>query len=331
MPSDLSVTQALPPRDQLKLCFAHAAYRLGERFALRKTGLSFTEVRDREQLALHLPTTDVLIVSGLWHNDLLAHAPRLKFIQSISSGTDQFGRDVLKEKSVRLASAAGVNAQAVAEHALALMLALSRRLSEARDNQHQGHWRGMIGDLTRREDELHGKTVLIVGMGRIGAKIAALTKAFGMHVIGIRHDPKAGTNGADHIFGMEELVKLVPQADYVVLSCALTPQTEGLMNAQALAAMKASAFLVNVARGRVVDEKALVEAMQAQRFAGAALDVVVEEPMPDSAPLWHLPNVLITPHSAGETRAYEDNVIDLLLENLDRLSHGEATLKNQIL
>ena len=323
--------QILPPRDQLKLCFAHAAYRLGERFALRKTGLHFTEVRDREQLALHLRDTDVLVVSGLWNNDLLADAPRLKFIQSISSGTDQFGRDVLKQRSVRLASAAGVNAQAVAEHALALMLALSRRLPEARDNQQKATWRGMIGDLTQREDELNGKTVLIVGMGRIGAKIAALTKAFGMHVIGIRHDPKAGTNGADHIFGMEELVKLVPQADYVVLSCALTPQTEGLMNAQALAAMKASAFLVNVARGRVVDEKALVEAMQAQRFAGAALDVVVEEPMPDSAPLWHLPNVLITPHSAGETRAYEDNVIDLLLENLDRLSHGEATLKNQIL
>ena len=331
MRADAGLTPLLPPLDQLKLCFAHAAYRLGERFALRKTGLHFTEVRDRAQLALHLPDTDVLVVSGLWHNDLLVHAKRLKFIQSISSGTDQFGRDDLKQHSVRLASAAGVNAQAVAEHALSLMLALSRRLPEARDNQHKALWRGMIGDLTQREDELFGKTVLIVGMGRIGAKIAALTKAFGMHVIGIRHDPKAGPNGAEAIFGMDQLTQLIPQADYVVLSCALTPQTEGLMSAQALAAMKASAFLVNVARGRVVDEAALVEVLKANRFAGAALDVVVEEPMSASAPLWHLPNVLITPHSAGETRAYEDNVIDLLLSNLERLSRGEATLQNQII
>ena len=323
--------QFLPPRAQWKLCFAHAAYRLGDRFALRETGLRFTEVRDRAQLERELPDTDVLIVSGLWHNDLLVHAPRLKFIQSISSGTDQFGRQDLTRHGVRLASAAGVNAQAVAEHALALMLALSRRLPEARDNQHKGMWRGMIGDLKQREDELNGKTVLIVGMGRIGSKIAALTKAFGMHVIGIRHDPKAGSNGADQIFAMEDLTKLVPQADYVVLSCALTPQTEGLMGAQALSAMKASAYLVNVARGRVVDEPALVEALTARRFAGAALDVVVEEPMPAAAPLWQLPHVLISPHSAGETRAYEDNVIDLLIENLERLERGEAALKNQIL
>lgn len=189
----------------------------------------------------------------------------------------------------------------------------------------------MIGDLSQREDELNGKTVLVVGMGRIGAKIAALAKAFGMTVIGIRQDPKAGANGADRIGGMQDLAALVPAADYVVLSCALTPQTERLLNADILAAMKSSAFLVNVARGRVVDEDALVAVLQAGRIAGAALDVVVEEPMPASAPLWSLPNVLITPHSAGETRAYEDNVLDILQDNLDRLWRGETDLRNGLL
>ena len=321
----------IPSRSELKLCFAHAAYRLGDRFALRQTGLAFTEVRDRDALAKALPDTDVLVVSGLWHNDLLAHAPRLKFIQSISSGTDQFGREALSARGIKLASAAGVNAQAVAEHALSLMLALSRKIAEARDNQKARHWRGMIGDLSRREDELCGKTVLIVGMGRIGAKIAALTKAFGMRVIGIRQDPAAGLNGAEEIGGMGDLARMVQGADYVVLSCALTPQTEGLVSKAVLDQMKPSAYLVNVARGRVVDEAALIEALKTARIAGAALDVVVEEPMPKNAALWDLPTVLITPHSAGETRAYEDNVLDVMMDNLDRLWRGDSALRNKIL
>lgn len=321
----------IPPRNTLKLCFAHAAYRLGERFALRQTGLVFTEVRDRDALAKALPDTDVLVVSGLWHNDLLAHAPRLTFIQSISSGTDQFGREALSARGIKLASAAGVNAQAVAEHALSLMLALSRKIAEARDNQNARHWRGMIGDLSRREDELCGKTVLIVGMGRIGGKIAALTKAFGMRVIGIRQDPAAGLNGAEEIGGMGDLARMVQAADYVVLSCALTPQTEGLVSKAVLEQMKPSAYLVNVARGRVVDEAALIEVLQSARIAGAALDVVVEEPMPENAALWDFPTVLITPHSAGETRSYEDNVLDVIMDNLDRLWRGDSTLRNKIL
>ena len=319
-----------PAKADIKLCFAHAAYRLGERFEIRKRGITFNEVRDREKLAQALPDTDVLIVSGLWADPLLEQAPRLRFIQSISSGTDQFGRQALRERGIRLASAAGVNAQAVAEHALALMLALARRLPEARDNQQKARWRGMIGDLSQREDELKGKTVLIVGMGRIGVKIAALTKAFGMQVIGMRDRPQMGANGADEIHAIDALARQVARADYVVLCCALTPRTEGVVNAQVLAAMKPSAFLINVARGRVVDEPALVKALQDHRFAGAALDVVVDEPMPSDRVLWTLPHVLITPHSAGETRAYEDQVLDILEENLDRLWRGEPHLHNQI-
>ncbi|MDP3239005.1 MAG: NAD(P)-dependent oxidoreductase, partial [Reyranella sp.] len=134
---------------------------------------------------------------------------------------------MLGAKGIRLASAAGVYARAVAEHALSLILAVYRRLPEARDNQHKKVWRGMLGDLTQREDELGGKTLLVVGMGRIGSHLAKLAKAFDMKVIGIRRDPKAGTNGADEIHGMGDLVKLVPQADIVALTCALTPETTG--------------------------------------------------------------------------------------------------------
>jgi len=119
------------------------------------------------------------------------------------------------------------------------------------------------------------------------------------------------------------------EADIVALTCPLTPQTQNLIDAAALAAMKPGAHLVNVARGRVVDDPALIRALQEGRLAAAALDVTCEEPLPASSPLWTMPNVLITPHTAGETQAYEDNVIDILLENLDRLWRG-APLRNEV-
>jgi phosphoglycerate dehydrogenase-like enzyme len=320
-----------PSNDDLTICFAHAAYRMQDRFELRKTGIRNFQVWAYDDLVKRIPEADVVVVSGMWRNDVIPHAARLKFIQSISSGMDQYSKEQLGAKGVRLASAAGVNARAVAEHALALMLAIMRRLTEARDNQHKKLWRGMLGDLTEREDELGGKTVLIVGMGRIGSHLAKLCKAFDMKVLGIRRDPAQGANGADSIHGMAELVTLVPQADFVVLTCALTPETTGLMSAAAFAAMKPASVFVNVARGKVADEAALIKTMQDRRIWAAGIDVTVEEPLPEPSPLWTLPNVFVTPHTAGETRAYEDNVLDILMENLGRLWRGETALRNQVL
>jgi phosphoglycerate dehydrogenase-like enzyme len=222
-----------------------------------------------------------------------------------------------------------VNERAVAEHAIALILAMARKIPEARDNQSAKKWRGMIGDIAQREDELGGKTLVIAGMGRIGSRLATLAKAFDMRVIGVRRDPSKGAGAAEKVVGEDGLLGVLPQADFVALTCPLTPRTENLIDAKALAAMKPSAYLINVARGRVVNEPALVEALNQKRIAGAALDCVWEEPLPATSGLWGVPNVLITPHTAGETRRYEDNVIDLLLENLERLWRGEAVLKNQ--
>ena len=186
----------------------------------------------------------------------------------------------------------------------------------------------MTGDLSKREDELGGKTLAIVGLGRIGSRLATLAKAFDLHVIGVRQDPSRGAGVADTVVGEDGLRDALAQADFVALTCPLTPRTTNLIDAKALAAMKPSAFLVNVARGKVVDEPALVEALGQKRIAGAALDCAWEEPLPATSALWAVPNVLITPHTAGETRRYEDNVIDLLLENLERMWRGEAGLKN---
>ena len=182
----------LPPRNKLTICFAHVAYRFQERLALRDTGLQSFEARSREELDARIGEADVLLVSGLWRNELAESATRLRFIQSISAGVDQYDRSMLAAHNIRLASAAGANARAVSEHALALMLALNRRIPEARDNQGKRVWRGMIGDLTQREDELGGKTLLIIGIGRIGGRLARLAKAFDMRVLGTRRDPSAG-------------------------------------------------------------------------------------------------------------------------------------------
>jgi phosphoglycerate dehydrogenase-like enzyme len=213
---------------------------------------------------------------------------------------------------------------------MALILALARRLPEARDNQARRHWRGMMGDIARREQEIGGKTLLIIGLGRIGARLARLAKAFDLRVIGLRRNPGAGGKDADEVHGTERLSALLPEADIVALTCPLTPETEGLIGRDAFARMKPSAHLVNVARGRCVDEPALIAALKEGRIAGAALDCFAGEPLRESSPLWAFENVLITPHTAGETRRYEDNVLDLLLENLERLWAGEAMLRNEV-
>lgn len=320
----------LPPRDGLRICFAHTAYRMGDRFAVRDTGIDFVEVRDADALARVLPGCDVLVVSTLWRNTMAAAGGRLKFIQSISAGVDWYDKDVLRSHGIRLASAAGVNAAAVAEHAMALILALRRQLHLARDNQSARHWRPMASDIAAREDELGGKTLLIVGMGRIGGRLAQLGKAFGMRVIGIKRDPARGAEHADATYGRERLREALAGADVVAIACPLTPETENMIGADAIAAMRPSAHLINVARGRIVDEAALTAALREGRIAAAGLDVTREEPLPAASPLWGLPNVIVTPHVGGETQRYEDGVIDILLENLDRLWRGEMALRNQV-
>lgn len=320
----------LPDPSNLTILFAHPAYRMQQRFETRGTGLRSFQVASRDELAARIPEADVVVVSGLWNNALIDKAAKLRFVQSISAGVDQYDQAALRAKGVRLASAQGVNANAVSEHAMALILAMVRLLPQARDNQSKHHWRGMIGEIAQREDELGGKLLLVVGLGRIGGRLARLAKAFGMRVVGLRRDPAAGAEGADAVHAIGELAHWLPQADFVALTCPLTPETQGLIDARALGLMKPSARLINVARGKVVDEPALIAALREGRIAGAALDTVVEEPLPAASPLWDLPNVFVTPHSAGETQRYEDNVLDILMENIARLQRGETQLKNQI-
>jgi phosphoglycerate dehydrogenase-like enzyme len=260
-----------PPRERLTILFARAAYRLRERFLARDTGIDSFEVRTLDELERRIGEADVLVISGLWRNHLLDRAPRLRFIQSVSAGTDQYDRA-----------------------------------------------------------KLGGKTLLIVGLGGIGSRLAHLAKAFGLRVVGVKRNPATGGEAADSVHAMADLPRLLPQADFVVLTCPLNADTERIIDAEALARMRKSAYLVNAARGGCVDEPALVKALQEGTIAGAALDVTAEEPLAAGSALWEMANVLITPHTAGETRRYEDNVLDILVENLDRLWSGAPRLRNEI-
>jgi len=320
----------LPPPGSITIGFAHPAYQLEAEFLSRRNNIRTLLARSSQELEAMLPDCDVVVASGLWRNAMVEAAARLRFIQSVSAGVNNFDLALLRARGIRLASAQGGNEKAVAQHALALMLALSRQIHLSRDRQARREWRPMLGDPAAREQELGGRNVLIVGFGRIGQRFGRLARALECHVVGVRRKPAPAGDAADVVVGIEDLDRVMADADIVVLTCPLTPETTNLIDARRLALMKPSAHLINVARGAVVDEPALIAALQGGRIAAAALDVAVEEPLPASSPLWAMPNVIVTPHSAGETQRYETNVIDILEDNLGRLWRGEAELRNGV-
>ncbi len=308
---------------ELTIGVCHSAYQIEPVIRARLPEVRVFQEFSTEAMLPRMPEIDVLAVSGAWHDSLLEPAEKLKWIQSIGVGYNQFPLDELKHRGVRLTNAVGVNANAVSEHALALILALTRRLPEARDNQHQKYWRPMIGDPLAREDELSGKTMGIIGLGAIGNRLATFGKAFDMRVIGTKGNPATYQGMADEVFPPDRLDDVLEAADVVVLCCPLQPETTDLMGTAELKRMRASAYLINVARGPVVVEADLITALQAGDIAGAALDVTIAEPLQPDSPLWEMSNVLITPHTGGETSLYEKRLVDIIVENVRRWERDE--------
>lgn len=320
-----------PSRENLVVCFGHPAYRVKAAFDLLNTGIRSFEVKSFDEFERRIAEADVVVVSGFWKNDLLQKAPRLKFIQSISAGINQYDLGVLKAGGVRLASAQGVNMNAVSDHAMSLILAMSRRLPEARDNQAKKFWRPMQSDHALREDELARKTVIIFGLGRIGGRLAKLAKAFDMNVVGFRRSNLSDSGHADEVHASAKFHELLSSADFVVLTCSLTDETRNIIDEKALSRFKNTAYLVNMARGACVDEPALVKALRNGLIKGAALDCTVDEPLPEDSPLWSMTNVFITPHTGGETCNYEAGIAKLLEANLNKLWAGKDDLVNKVL
>jgi phosphoglycerate dehydrogenase-like enzyme len=319
-----------PSKKDLVIHFAHSAYRLAECFKARETGITCFQTWTPEDTVARMGEAQVAVMSGFWRDAFLDMPGALRFVQVSAAGYDQFDQVRMTMVGLRLANASGVNMNAVSDHAMALILAFMRQLHVARDNQRKHLWRGMISNLSEREDELAGRTVLIIGMGAIGQRVARLAKAFDMKVIGVRRNTAAIKGVVDEAHAPTALPALWGRADFVVLTCPLTDETANIVDAAALNAMADDAHLINMARGGCVDEVALIEGLRAGKIAGAGIDVTGEEPLAENSPLWDFDNVILTPHTGGETRHYEENVVDILIDNLGRLERGETELYNQI-
>lgn len=271
-----------------------------------------------------LATAEV-VVTGRFPAERLDDAPNLRWVQATSAGVDSFDLDAFSEADVALTNASGIHAEPIGEQVLAYLLMFERNIQKGIRQQEKGVWENYGGR------ELRDETVGIVGVGAIGGRVAELADAFGTTVLGTKRTPETAPDAVDEIFGPEGLYEVLSRSDYVVISCPLTDETEGLLGEEEFRTMKSSSVLVNVARGEIVDEDALTTALQKGHLRGAALDVFEAEPLPPGSPLWDLSNAVVTPHMAGSTPHYFDRCADLFAENYERFAAGELdSLKNRV-
>ena len=255
-------------------------------------------------------------------------APNLKWVHFSSTGIDQHPwLKGLIARGIRLTSSAGSNGEPVGQTAIGGMLMLARKFPRWIDSQRRHAWEPMRGSDAPRD--LRGQTVVIVGLGTIGGTIARFCRAVGMKVLGVRRSPQRPDDPVDEIHPVADFPKLVPRADWVVLACPLTDETRHLVNAKTLAALPDGAHVVNVARGGCVDEPALIEALRSGRLGGAYLDVFAKEPLAADSPLWDLPNVICTPHSAMASAGNDGRAFEVFAGNLVKLHRGEPMLNER--
>ncbi len=277
----------------------------------------FEDARDRSTLERLLPEAE--IVYGTPPAELLSKADRLRWIQLPAAGVPWDLCDALQGREVMVTNLAGLYGPTIAEHALALMLVVSRNFHIAFRQQMERVWQR---DLSRTMRDLYGKTAAIVGLGNIGQNIARLCRCFGMRVVGCRRTMQP-TPHIDQLYSCNRVAEMVGEADYVVVAAPLTRQTAGILGPTEFAAMKPGAIYVNISRGAVADEDALLDALRSGRLAGVGLDVFAVEPLPPEHPLWTLPNVVITPHYSGETVNQSALPGQLFMRNLRRYLKSE--------
>ena len=251
-------------------------------------------------------------------------APNVKWLHAFNVGVDHPIYTEMMERGVRITSSVGTTAEPIAQTALTGMLMLARGFPNWLRSQAEKRWAPVrLQDSPR---DLPGQTVLVFGMGHIGAEFARLAKALNMKVIGVRRSPRKPEDPVDEMHAPDQLDKLLPRADWLMLACPLTPETRAVFNAQRLALLPKGAHILNVARGECIDEPAMTAMLQDGRLAGAYLDVFAKEPLPQDSPLWSMPNVLVTPHNSTSAIGNERRVFDLFTQNLERWQRGDALL-----
>ncbi len=246
----------------------------------------------------------------------------LRWFHSFSAGVDSPVFRALLDRGMVLTNSSGASAPSIAQYVLAMMLYRSKPIEAWRESQRRREWTPLPGN------DLTGKTAGIIGTGAIGGEVARLAKAFGMRTIGVRRSGKAARH-IDEMATLRRLRYLLRESDFVVLACPLTKETEGLIGERELRAMKSSATLINVARGRIVDESQLIRALEAGWIAGACLDVFTWEPLPETNPLWTLPNVIVTPHNSGVSPLNMERAMAIFIDNLARFVANKP-LRNRV-
>jgi phosphoglycerate dehydrogenase-like enzyme len=298
----------------------HALLRVGpsdaELVARRagEAGFRVSWLADSQALDAELPDVEVLFVGRVPRVDW-SRASKLRLLQVASTGVDPLFNTVEPPAGTWVASTRGAHADAVRDHALALVLSFARELPRLFEQQRHAEWRGLA------LPAVTGQLLTLVGLGSVGCKLAVAVQALGMRVRAVRRKPRA-ESGVTEVFAPGQLLEALAGSDYVVLCLPSTRQSRGLMSAAALAALPAHAVLVNVSRGDLVDTAALEAALRSGRLRGAALDVFEEEPLPATSALWSCPRLLVTPHVAGWTPDYLARVLDVLIENLTLFARG---------
>ena len=270
---------------------------------------------DLKHAAEQLPDCEILVAWGFNNiQPIYGMAKNLRWIHALTAGVEFLLFPETQNSPVLISNSKGIHGIPMAEHVLGMMLSFTRRLPLLQQQQQKHLWqRPPIDDL----QEINGKTMAVVGLGAIGREIARKAKAMDMRVVAAKRE-MTQEPFVDRLYRPEQLLEMLAEADFVVVALPLTDATNGLFGREQFAAMKPSAYFINVSRGAVVQEEPLLECLKAGRIAGAGLDVFVEEPLPAANPFWDLPNVIITPHLAAISPVYLDRAIKLFADNLSR-------------
>ena len=288
--------------------------------------IDFLHSRDRDSDLELAPEADVAFALGL-SKEAAARAARLRWVHCSAHAVGQFPLADLASRGITVTNSRGTQSTPIAEHVMAGLLALARRLPQTLRRQEQRVW--LPNELTGQASPwlIAGKTMGIIGLGTLGQAIATRAKAFGMRVIGIRRSPDRDVPvGVDQIVARIDVDRMLEEADVVVLAAPWTPGTNQILDSAAIGKMKPGAVVINVARGQLVDEPALEEALTSGRLGGAVLDVFTNEPLPPDSAIWSMPNVIITPHTSGFRTDHFDAVVNLFSENLRRFEGGGPLL-----
>lgn len=284
---------------------------------------------DYKDIESELPDTDILMSWSITADEI-RKAKKLRWIHSPAAAVHRLMIPELQASDIVVTSARGVHGPVVAEHVIALMFALAKRLPSAVRYQQQHQWaQEMMWRESPHPREIGGATLGLVGVGSIGSEVARKASALGMKVIAVRENATLTADrpaSISEVYPSSELERVLSQSDYVVLAAPVTPKTRGMINAQRLAAMKRDAYLINVSRGALIHEPALINALRSNQIGGAALDVFEQEPLPPESPFWTMENVLITPHSAALTDKLWDRHFRLLSQNIHRFLAQEPLL-----